>query len=259
MVLARMIYFFIPSKSLFHIKPTVLAIIFVSLDFVSFVIQLVGGGMSGPGQSPEAIMKGVHIYMGGIGLQEFFIVVFLAMAVKFHVEMLKVERTGVLGGTSKAKWRWLIYPLYASLIFITVRIIFRLAEFSAGTGMNNPLPYHEFYTYVFDALPMFFALVVWNISHPGRILQGPDSVMPSGQLRSFCCFCCRRRNKKNRDMAKRSQSVHSDSEFVPLADRVDPPRPNYAEYHAYTPGHVDERPNQALHYPSDGARVNTRV
>jgi hypothetical protein len=244
MILARMIYFFIPSKSLFGIKPTVLAIIFVSLDFVSFVIQLVGGGMSGPGQSPEAIMRGVHIYMGGIGLQEFFIVVFLAMAVRFHLEMLKIERTGVLSGSSKAKWRWLIFPLYASLIFITVRIIFRLAEFSAGTGMNNPLPYHEVYAYIFDAVPMIFALVVWNISHPGKILRGPDSVMPSGQIRALCCFCCSGRRKKNKEMAKTSHSDHSDSEFVPLADRIVPPRPNYADHHIYEPRQAGDRSNQ---------------
>jgi hypothetical protein len=218
MVLARMIYFFIPSKTLCGIKPSLLAIIFVSLDFSSFVIQLVGGGMAGPGQSQEALMRGIHIYMGGIGLQEFFIVIFLGLAVTFHLEMLKLERTGVLRGTPKAKWRWMLYALYTSLVFITIRIIYRLAEFSAGDSMNNPLPYHEVYAYVLDALPIFFATLTWNVSHPGRIFKGPDSVMPGGQIRGFCCFCCRRRNRRRKEAANRSPTQSSDSEYFPLRE-----------------------------------------
>jgi hypothetical protein len=56
-----MIHFFVPSKMIF-LKPSFLAMIFVCLDFASFIIQLVGGGMAAPG-SPD-VMKGVHIYQG---------------------------------------------------------------------------------------------------------------------------------------------------------------------------------------------------
>lgn len=36
----------------------------------------------------------------------------------------------------------------------------------------------EAYPYVLDTLPMFFALVVLNVLHPGRVLRGPDSDFP---------------------------------------------------------------------------------
>jgi hypothetical protein len=61
MLLARMIHFFVPSQRIF-LKPSFLAVIFVCLDFVSFVIQLVGGGMATPGS--KDVMKGIHIYQG---------------------------------------------------------------------------------------------------------------------------------------------------------------------------------------------------
>jgi hypothetical protein len=32
--------------------------------------------------------------------------------------------------------------------------------------------------YVFDEMPMFFALAVFNIYHPGRVLVGPESEYP---------------------------------------------------------------------------------
>src|SRR6266498_4836479 len=98
MVLARVVNFFAPTRQIGVIKPSMMAFVFVILDFVSFVIQLVGGGMAGPGQDQKTIMKGIHIYMGGIGLQEFFIVVFFGLAVKFHFDMLKSEKAGVLPG-----------------------------------------------------------------------------------------------------------------------------------------------------------------
>jgi RTA1 like protein len=59
MLLARMIHFFVPSKSIWGIKPSLLAVVFVTLDFASFVIQLVGGGMAGPGSPHDQIMKGL--------------------------------------------------------------------------------------------------------------------------------------------------------------------------------------------------------
>jgi len=41
--------------------------------------------------------------------------------------------------------------------------------------MTKELRDHEVYQYVFDAVPMFFALVVVNVLHPGKVLAGDDS------------------------------------------------------------------------------------
>ncbi|MCJ1357595.1 MAG: hypothetical protein MMC33_007591 [Icmadophila ericetorum] len=184
MILGRMIYYFLPSHAIFGIKASTLAIYFVSLDFVSFVIQLVGGAQAGPNSPPAVILKAVHIYMGGIGLQEFFIVVFMGLAIKFHVEILALEKRGMLAGSGKQNWRRLLFTLYASLMLITIRILFRLLEFSSGkTSGANPLVSHEAYFYVFDAVPMFFALLTVNATHPGKVLVGTDSILP----RSTCC------------------------------------------------------------------------
>ncbi|MCJ1286200.1 hypothetical protein MMC26_005545 [Xylographa opegraphella] len=178
MVLGRMIHFFLPTHSLLGIGASTLALYFVCLDIVSFVIQLVGGAIGGTGAPPEQILKGVHIYMGGIGLQEFSIMVFLALAIKFHMRMRGMEGRGELVGTKKGRWRWLLFTLYPSLALISLRSFFRLIEFSAGTSSSNPLPYHEIYFYAFDAVPMLLALVTMNVVHPGRVLVGPGSELP---------------------------------------------------------------------------------
>ncbi|EFQ97005.1 hypothetical protein MGYG_00048 [Nannizzia gypsea CBS 118893] len=225
MVLARMIHFYIPSRTIGIFKPAMLAKIFVVLDFGAFIIQLVGGGMAGPGQTPEAAMRGIHIYMGGIGIQEFFILLFLILAVQFHRQMLHLEHTGRLL-ESKRTWRPLLYSLYISLLFITVRIIYRLIEFSSGHTASNPIPYHEWYMYVFDAAPMLVAIGVWNVTHPGKSIRGPDAKMPSsGISKLFCCACCRSccRRGKTSGLQKLPDSDPVGDEMLPFRHR--PPSP----------------------------------
>lgn len=114
-----MVHFFLPSQSLLSVPAPTIAAIFVTLDFVSFAVQLVGGSMGGPTSSAEDQLKAIHIYMGGIGLQEFFIVVFVGLGVKFHVEMSRLERYS--HGRTITGWRTLLYTLFASLGLITVR------------------------------------------------------------------------------------------------------------------------------------------
>jgi hypothetical protein len=56
-----------------------------------------------------------------------------------------------------------------------LRICFRIIEFSAGvdTPLNNTIEFNEWFVYVFDIAPMFLALIIFNIFHPGKVLVGP--------------------------------------------------------------------------------------
>lgn len=51
-------------------------------------------------------------------------------------------------------------------------------EFSGGKTSSNPLPFHEAYFYILEAVPMVFAILVFNVTHPGSILVGPDCELP---------------------------------------------------------------------------------
>ncbi|KND88821.1 hypothetical protein TOPH_06534, partial [Tolypocladium ophioglossoides CBS 100239] len=58
------------------------------------------------------------------------------------------------------------------------RIIYRLVEFSPGTGSDNPILTHEIYPFLLDAFPMLLALVLLNACHPGLVLRGPHGEFP---------------------------------------------------------------------------------
>lgn len=97
--------------------------IFVVLDFISFVVQMIGGMLAGPTASQAEQMKGIHIYMGGIGLQQCFIVMFIGIAVKFQLELKNLGLQGKLDVTSKKGWEKLLWAIYAGLVFITVSLL----------------------------------------------------------------------------------------------------------------------------------------
>ncbi|KAJ7320816.1 RTA1 like protein-domain-containing protein, partial [Mycena albidolilacea] len=172
-LMARLIYFFVPERHVGGISARRLSLCFVLLDITAFLMQAVGGTMMS-GDSAKTTLLGIHIYMGGIGLQQFFVLGFTALVVRFHYKMKRID-----GST---EWKRPLYTMYTSIGLITIRIVFRLIEFSSG--VYSPITMHEAPFYCLEALPMFAALLLWNISHPGQILVGPDSEFPKKEKKS---------------------------------------------------------------------------
>ncbi|KAI9147520.1 putative lipid transporter atnI [Paramyrothecium foliicola] len=179
MTLGRMIHFFHPSQSLLGLKAPTIAALFVVLDILSFIVQLVGGGSAGPSSPPEQQRRGLNIYMAGISVQEVFVVIFMLLCIAFQQQMIsRTADTGRLGGFVGTRWGPLLGMLLLSLTLITIRIIYRLVEFSGGLAHESPLRTQEAYFYALEAVPMFIAILVFNIVHPGRVINGPGSEMP---------------------------------------------------------------------------------
>jgi hypothetical protein len=59
----------------------------------------------------------IHVYMSGMGFQQFFILVFCSFALKFHWTTFQQMQQGVHGVSSALS---LLYTLYAVLTLITV-------------------------------------------------------------------------------------------------------------------------------------------
>jgi hypothetical protein len=180
MTLGRMIYFFHPSRMILRMPAATISAVFVFFDLAAFVVQLIGSGMAGPTASPEDQQRGVHVYMGGIGFQQLMILVFVGLCVIFQFQMAKLEICH--GNTSRyhdrTKWVPLLCALYAALAMITVRIVYRLVEFSGGIEQGNALTTNEVYFYILEGAPMLCALSSFVVCHPGRFIDGPGSDMP---------------------------------------------------------------------------------
>ncbi|KAG0647404.1 putative lipid transporter atnI [Hyphodiscus hymeniophilus] len=177
MIMGRMVYNFIPTQKIGRIPARRFGLYFVLLDVLSFIIQVAGAVQAvGNNLSATQLLRGIHIYMGGVGLQQFFIIIFMILAIQFHRDLRRQQSTSRIASA----WR-MLYVIYAVLILITARIIFRLVEYSSG--FTSTIPNHEAYMYCLDSLPMLTALVMLNIVHPGAVMPGKESDLPSRKER----------------------------------------------------------------------------
>ncbi|KIW84060.1 hypothetical protein Z517_03306 [Fonsecaea pedrosoi CBS 271.37] len=216
MLLGRMIHFFLPEGNdrVFRVRARAITRMFVAFDITAFLIQATGGTMTGPGVSASVQQTGLNIYTSGVGVQLFFLVIFVALAIRFQrkVKHLRQDRRRLVSSRpasyttdTEAQYQSvllrplplrtdspsptttpddveipdldlampLLRLLYITLALIILRNIYRLVEF--GTGINSPTVTHEWFAYVFDGVPMFFALLVLNVFNPGKFLQGSRS------------------------------------------------------------------------------------
>jgi hypothetical protein len=206
MTAGRLVYFLHPKKRLWGIEAVKMGRWFVWLDILSFIVQAAGGLMMNQDNGERVIEIGKNVYMSGVGVQQLFISIFLGMIIRFHVDVLRVERDSQLCGVNgsrrrAARWKWLTYTMYAVLGLITIRIVFRLVEFSAGIDESaNMLIGTEGYALGLDAVPMVLALLLLAIVHPGIVLKGPGSDFPSRRMK--------RLGKKARKARKKSPDAH---------------------------------------------------
>jgi len=116
-------------------------------------------------------------------------------------------------GKASQLWKWMTYALYAVLALITMRIIFRLVEFSGGMDPeNNRLPFVEGYALGLDAVPMVLAIFVLAVVHPGLVLRGEESEFPSRKVRRAEKKEIKREKKEERRMRKEGKMGFEPSE-----------------------------------------------
>ncbi|KAK5655742.1 hypothetical protein OQA88_5279 [Cercophora sp. LCS_1] len=179
MIVARLVHFLLPNEHILGMSPRWLAKGFVAADIVSFIIQAAGGAMLANNEDHDIARTGQQVYMAGIGVQLFFVVVFGVVTGVFIRRLEQRIREGTLV-RSMAWVRPLMWVLVGVILLIVVRVIFRLVEFGGGASESNPILTNEAYQLGLDALPMVIALLVLNVVHPGMVLKGPESSFPGG-------------------------------------------------------------------------------
>src|ERR1700753_3192585 len=114
----------------------------------AFFVQITGAPMSSGNNSSHAQgMRGLHIYMIGVGVQQPFILAFTGLLIRFQIRYTRENAQSQMLLPMR-----LVYVLYAVLTLISIRIIFRLIEYSSGT--DTGIPTHEAYPFVLESLPM---------------------------------------------------------------------------------------------------------
>lgn len=147
------------AENLLIIRARWLTTFFVTGDVLSFLAQSAGGGMMAK-SDPEGADRGQKIIMGGLFIQIFFFGGFIIIATIFHNRLNKSPSHV----HEKIKGRKYLLTMYFANGLILVRSIFRVIEYIMPH--DGPLMKNEAYLYIFDALLMFFVVVVYLVVKP---------------------------------------------------------------------------------------------
>lgn len=180
MVFGRLVWNYTPDRKVWGLRAIRFGAVFVVLDIIAFVIQVYGAATASvKDAATDNVLKSLHIYMSGVGVQLFFLLICFA----FGVRLWWMMRTDAIIHPQLRPALMLLYIQFIVLVLIIVRIVFRIVEYSSG--LTSTIPLHEAYQYCLDTLPMFVAILAYNIVHPGQIMQGAETEMPSKNWKSI--------------------------------------------------------------------------
>ncbi|CUS22496.1 LAQU0S05e06700g1_1 [Lachancea quebecensis] len=138
--------------------------IFVMGDVLSFVLQGAGGGILGASDNHQL---GSNIVIAGLAIQVFVFGFFVATEVRF---LICAQRMSPVAYRISRHWKVLNINLFVSSLLILVRSIVRLVEFAQG--FHGYIMEHEWFIYVFDAVPMFLVAVSFiTLFHNGNLFR----------------------------------------------------------------------------------------
>ncbi|MCJ1332254.1 hypothetical protein MMC10_008946 [Thelotrema lepadinum] len=156
------------------IRPSWLTKLFVTSDVFSIFLQGAGGGVMASSKDLFGFQTGEHIIIGGLFIQIIGFGSFVAVTAIFHRRILRYPTNA--SRTVSQPWQTYLWVLYCVSALIFIRSIFRTIEYIQG--YDGSLQSTETFLYVFDATFMFFALVIFNIYHPSRIILGRSKGTP---------------------------------------------------------------------------------
>ncbi|KAF3398150.1 Protein RTA1 [Penicillium rolfsii] len=152
-----------PALLFGKVSPAWIPRVFVTSDILSFLTQASGSGIASSNDW-EGTQKdvGVGVLIGGLVLQLATFALFLVIVIWFDMK----SKPSSHGGSMEHGVRLVLNGIYVSGLFIMVRLIYRVIEFSMG--MNTYTWTHEWPLYVLEAAPMFIAMVALGWYHPAR-------------------------------------------------------------------------------------------
>lgn len=197
------LYYMLGFMVVFHgteyslLRPRWFSYIFISCDFISVLIQAIGGGVAGAALSQKtSTATGTHIMVGGLSFQVFSMTLFYCLLTEFVIKSFFDDTKKVpfsvknffalLFDTKKGQelralldpnyvdiynevrarklFPHLVVALYAGTTFVYIRCVYRVIELSQGwTGF---LITHQAFLMALDALQITLTSILFVFFHP---------------------------------------------------------------------------------------------
>lgn len=135
---------------------------FVLSDVITFIVQAGGSGMM---VNSGLTNVGQGVVIAGLALQVFSFCLFIVTAYVFQTRMRRNPTPESFDNI--IPWKQHLYSLYGISALVVIRSVFRVVEYAMGND-GYPLT-NEWTLYVFDAVPMFAAMVTFGIWYPSDL------------------------------------------------------------------------------------------
>lgn len=156
------------------LKPRTYTIIFCACDFISLLLQAVGGGIAASTRDQNMLTVGKNIMLAGLGFQVFSLILFAVAAGYFAYRVW----------TNKHSWNAHYQPLVRARIFnvflgglavasiaIFARSVYRCVELSGGFG-GHLFTNDEVLFMILEGAMIVVACGFLTALHPGVCFQG---------------------------------------------------------------------------------------
>ncbi|KAF2103751.1 RTA1-domain-containing protein [Rhizodiscina lignyota] len=145
------------------VRPVRMTRIFVAGDILSLTVQ---GNAAGLTVKKKTQALGEYIVTAGLFIQLIIFGFFVVAALVFHIRIRKAIAKGS-DVTTDVPWRPGLKMIYACSALIIVRSIFRVIEYMMG--IDAYLLSHEWSMYIFDAVLMLAAQVIFCVWFPDKL------------------------------------------------------------------------------------------
>ncbi|TGO31879.1 hypothetical protein BHYA_0390g00020 [Botrytis hyacinthi] len=175
------------------ISPRWLTKIYVLIDLLCFCSQFLGAGVQASGDA-RVISIGNKVILGGLIFQivAFFFFLYMAWRIGSRFDKSQGNHPSSLRHPELEKgWKKYFRALYAVSILLIIRNLVRAIEYAqqaSGGGFqfatrndDGTLTYtgehketigdKEIFLYLFDAAPMFLAVLIFLVVHPGKFIK----------------------------------------------------------------------------------------
>lgn len=142
--------------------------LFVIGDVLSFLLQMVGGGIQAAG-TLDLLHLGEKIITAGLFVQIAFFGLFTVTSVVVNWRLRRHQTEKVI--RNDIPWQRMLYMLYTVSALILIRSVFRVVEYIQGNA--GYLLRNEIWLYIFDAVLMAVVMLVFLLYHPALLLTKP--------------------------------------------------------------------------------------
>lgn len=167
LTLSRLIALYNPSAS--RLRPRTIALFFMTSDFLSLVLQAIGGAIADTATEEDAKQSGINTMIAGLFLQVVSLILFLSYCLDFAIRLRGSHPPVPVPEKQAVRNTTLFKVFLASLLLATVAIlirsIFRVAEL--WEGFSGKLWNDEVDFMILDGAMVGLACLLLCIWHPG--------------------------------------------------------------------------------------------